>query len=836
MANLLSAALLESDATRLVSDDVGLALLQADYQTVINHEHSKRLYDQFRILEWSSETDFEAVTAAIAAQLDDADTELRYHATNMAAACFQTFLQDNWTGPAVDDTNLALKPIMGNTKRLTDETTDTLRDLDPLQRALTEALSVDGETAYRWVRHPALLILARVVFVQSSPPSPSLGFLLFRLRTLMAHEQMLGHTTATLHASLLETAASIDGLLQDPSQFPEVLLNRGLISRVCLEIGLIHTHYRELSKAKGWLDRAKAQCGISFELSGALGKRTKFQQTAIAQPILNVDYADGHSKMELPAYCDQEKAELPKQSLLDDDTLLTEWHFEGDIQLQDQLPAHVQATIMAFCIDVENTNPRHGLTTEEMIPYVHRVLQQPLDFTIHTMALLTQARLEKARVRTLQRSCQQLATVADLYDVKTSAIARLRYQPMVCLPPAWKLQRELGRVYNTLGVYRDALAIFQRLELWDGVVACYQALDQDQRAEDLVRQRLAQEETPDLWCVLGDLKQDVSFFDKAWELSKGRSSRAMRSKGFMLLHKAERLLESHDDLKEGMYQASIEAFEKCLHLNSMQSDVLFSLGCCAQRVSDWPRVCRAFRRKVEIDEDDFESWNNLANGYVKTGEKRRAYFAFNEAAKQGYGNWKVWENLSAVAVDVGAFQDVFRSIDRIMDIQSSYNDYQVLSALVQAVNQDLEDIDGNKAGRLAPRLKQLCDRLRSVTVTEYRVWIAAAGFYNRQSLHAEAYDCRRSALQLVKQVKGWDAQSKPLQHVVACVEDIVEANETVRQLKQASASRLLVRSVCKQVMNKLGKDHEHQELAELQSRLEKAVAQTEELVATLKES
>ena len=51
-----------------------------------------------------------------------------------------------------------------------------------------------------------------------------------------------------------------------------------------------------------------------------------------------------------------------------------------------------------------------------MTPYVHRVLQQPRDWVIHTMALLTQARLEKARSRTLQRSCEQLATVADLYE------------------------------------------------------------------------------------------------------------------------------------------------------------------------------------------------------------------------------------------------------------------------------------------------------------------------------------------------------------------------------------------------------------------------------------
>jgi hypothetical protein len=83
----------------------------------------------------------------------------------MAAACFQTFLQDNWTGkvslcyppltpstrvcsttgPAVDDSTLALKPIMGNAKRLQDTPSDVLPVSDPLQRALIDALSVDGE-------------------------------------------------------------------------------------------------------------------------------------------------------------------------------------------------------------------------------------------------------------------------------------------------------------------------------------------------------------------------------------------------------------------------------------------------------------------------------------------------------------------------------------------------------------------------------------------------------------------------------------------------------------------------------------------------------------------
>jgi hypothetical protein len=77
----------------------------------------------------------------------------------------------------------------------------------------------------------------------------------------------------------------------------------------------------------------------------------------------------------------------------------------------------------------------------------------------------------------------------------------------------------------------------------------------------------------------------------------------------------------------------------------------------------------------------------------------------------------------------------------------------------------------------------------------------------------------------VKQTKGWDSNPDALQHVVLCVEDVVQANAIARELKQATASRLLLRSVHKQVMNKLGKDHGHEALTALQTRLETAVTE-----------
>jgi len=64
-------------------------------------------------------------------------------------------------------------------------------------------------------------------------------------------------------------------------------------------------------------------------------------------------------------------------------------------------------------------------------------------------------------------------------------------------------------------------------------------------------------------------------------------------------------------------------------INHHQAGVWFSLGCAAMRIDNYEIVTEAFRRKLEIDSDDFEGWNNLGNGYLKLGKKRRALLAFH---------------------------------------------------------------------------------------------------------------------------------------------------------------------------------------------------------------
>ena len=69
--------------------------------------------------------------------------------------------------------------------------------------------------------------------------------------------------------------------------------------------------------------------------------------------------------------------------------------------------------------------------------------------------------------------------------------------------------------------------------MWDEVVQCYRAQNLLGRAEALVRERLAVQETPAMWAALGDLTQDPECYMKAWAVSGRRFARAKRSLGRM---------------------------------------------------------------------------------------------------------------------------------------------------------------------------------------------------------------------------------------------------------------------------------------------------------------
>jgi hypothetical protein len=83
-----------------------------------------------------------------------------------------------------------------------------------------------------------------------------------------------------------------------------------------------------------------------------------------------------------------------------------------------------------------------GLTTEEMFPFVTRVLENANNWMVHTTALLLRSRLESNKSRTVERSALQLQALVDQFDLKDegSVEERLEWFYSLLVPAKWEME------------------------------------------------------------------------------------------------------------------------------------------------------------------------------------------------------------------------------------------------------------------------------------------------------------------------------------------------------------------------------------------------------------
>ena len=134
---------------------------------------------------------------------------------------------------------------------------------------------------------------------------------------------------------------------------------------------------------------------------------------------------------------------------LNDDTLLDKVAFDDETasqtidDLTSVLSAIDQSILLAFCLNIANNNPDDGLTAEQMIPFVSRVLSSHQNWSIATMALILKSRLEGRKSRTVERSCLQMSELINQFKSPKStdadATERLSTFFMLQLPPKWYL-------------------------------------------------------------------------------------------------------------------------------------------------------------------------------------------------------------------------------------------------------------------------------------------------------------------------------------------------------------------------------------------------------------
>lgn len=476
-------------------------------------------------------------------------------------AALNAFLQVNVTGPVLAD-------AAAINARLTQAWSDAqpgVADvaLDQLHKACLRDLEVDGVSPYAYIPHLELFALAKYILTQAlgdvaadvvEIPSDegalkhSLAWT--RLRVCVWHYKLLmqpslgpgSNFTRSSQWSDVPTLATqiLDSIDVVRSQVlsEEVWAADGSWSREDKVQFLVEAANNYIllgrdDKAREALKEASQTSGLVYALSGALGKRTKFQEKSTSQlVVLAKSGVESSAEGE-----DKEQDAKPDALPLNNDTLLEEIHFTKETEAskdpktvlpealvdlapddQPQLSPIDQIILLTEATLKDAFSPADTLTSEEVLPFAVRVISdKSTNWQIYTQALLVRSRIEIHRSRTIERGVLQLQAVADQVMSDTTSEAqpetkaeeantdtpvieisapgqtvskptsflpapkasesapahiRLQYIHALSSPPRWHLESELAYAWAGVGSLTSALEIFKRLRLWAEVALC----------------------------------------------------------------------------------------------------------------------------------------------------------------------------------------------------------------------------------------------------------------------------------------------------------------------------------------------------------------------------
>ncbi|KAG2224246.1 hypothetical protein INT45_000277 [Circinella minor] len=738
---------------------------------------------------------------------DNSDNDFMLLATGIA--CLNAFVQTNWTGPLLDWSVSQL--LVGVEDQQLDKKIHT---------HCLNSLSADSEQVYHLTQRLGLLSMARRILLHVRPKLATAPF--WAMRAIFIQQQLLDEHAGSLQELLLSLAQEC--------KFDNEKGEKQLKVRLELELGLIYSYYGQDKEAFEKMQQAQQTSEFQWSLSGALGRRTKHQTFDVTQLVVLAESSNKDQQQQQQKEEQEGEDQLKPETVeLQDDTLLDHIAFtktEQNDQEKDKRHGNLriidQCLLLAFCLNVKNTNPEHGLTSTEMTPYVTRVLENANNWMVHTMGLLLKTRLEANKSRTVERSALQLQALVDQIKVEDSGVEeRMTYFYDLLLPSKWDMERELAKRFISLGVVRSALDMFERLEMWEEVVACYQMLEQPTKAKEVL-ERLMQEQgdqVPKLWCIMGDVEQNPDHWRKAWEVSNHRSARAMRSLGAHLYRQKD-------------YDGCIDCYQKALAINPLFEGSWYVLGCAGMQAEQWEVSLRAFQRVVALDNEQAEAWNNLSSIYVHLDRKPDAFLALKQATKLKFDNWRMWQNLLIVAADVGQFADAIWAMQRIVElrwdkVRDECVDTLVLQMLVDSVMQNWKDASDRDGVRLQRQVQRLLEEVILNRITNSpEIWRICAKFYLWQKRYTDALEASVKGYRAVMHDTRLETDQEVFERVANVALDTVDMYETLGEQEQDNAPvcadwKYQARLILKGLMGKVRDVFEETETYErLQERLD----------------
>lgn len=639
----------------------------------------------------------------------------------VAATCTQLFVIDNFTGPRCQGLLIEL------------ERSEVYEKLN--KKFTFQSLSTDGCEAYHLIANPWLLKVAHLSWyllnnLGTSKKLLELEFLVWKHRFITIYLLILHEQPETL----LKDLKKIQEFIFDHHVINDLKENKTQLVRfntveLCCELIQSALIRDGITSGRKIFDYASELSGITIEHTGVLGRRTRFQQSDIPQLVVKV-FKEKQAEQQQPiAHGDKFQPnldELPKDIELDDDTLLPDILFvsdEGEASCPKDFGVEAQL-LMLTRLDyiLKSEVMEESLKDEWTLAYLRSIIKSATVWAVKYKALAHRSVVEKKQMRKMDRALLQLEELIKEVEqdgTNTSDLLRMKSFYSVLPLSKWQMQRSLGDISYELCLYKNALEVYTRIEYWEGIIKCHSVLGESTKAEILIRQELAKQETPYLYCLLGDVTDDIQYYEKSWSLSNGRFARAKKSVGTYYYVRKR-------------YSEAIDNYELALSASPSNVSILSILAYSCLLLERYERAADCYRNLTYQDDTNFLAWNNLSKAYIKLNQKERAWRTFREAIKCNYEEPKIWENFMLVSIEIGALDDVITAWQRLIDIKGSHTDDQILSALTYSLikkSYGKVDIEFNK---LCNEAVKLVARISATTACSSRVWVCYLRLLVRQ--------------------------------------------------------------------------------------------------------
>jgi tetratricopeptide (TPR) repeat protein len=375
-------------------------------------------------------------------------------------SALEAFLQSNCTGPPLDFNTEEV--IIPKVYRREDSS------LAELKKQLQQSLAVDGTTVYALTPNVELFWLAKVIMGNAVLAEEGFNGRRARIRVNFIHQKLLLEKSDLLQAQIHADAEILEQQLTPRLKFHAHAAEEFFVEFL-LERAAICTYYGDEEMARLSLAQAAKIRDFQFALTGALGKRTKFQDTELSQLVVlaksrdfepepyssrkssRADGMDSHkpssaanSRPTTPAPTSVPAG--PTNIPLNDDTLLEAISFKQTSVDKSTTPTVLNASslppaltsldpanqpllfpvdsiiLLAIASSISNTSPADGLTREETLPYATRVLEGgSSNWQVYSQALLVRSRIEGYRSRTAERGLLQLQALVDQVIAETTS-------------------------------------------------------------------------------------------------------------------------------------------------------------------------------------------------------------------------------------------------------------------------------------------------------------------------------------------------------------------------------------------------------------------------------